>query len=314
MELYISNLEVLYLDKYKTVKDYLCDIKGAEVNPDFNGMFEAYKKKSSQDSRDLGLDSFKKYMYTIPISDNNIAEMSGDVVRKSLNGKSKENIKHLVYCHEFLNLPQPITVAMNIKRHGDLSQALPYAIKDQGSVVSLTAINIAKMFIEDNKQEFQIVCADKCNLPQVRVKHNQFPYGDGAASFTISRTTGQFKIVSWDLHSWHVREENNCEDELIVHIQEQLKHIKEENLNIMPYHVILQNFSSNFIDKIKLDCKGFYFYQREYRNTANLTTSDPYYSLKEMHQKGQIKKGMHILLIFAGSKGTIGTLHLECMQ
>lgn len=44
MELYISNLEVLYLDKYKTVKDYLCDIKGAEVNPDFNGMFEAYKR------------------------------------------------------------------------------------------------------------------------------------------------------------------------------------------------------------------------------------------------------------------------------
>jgi folate-binding Fe-S cluster repair protein YgfZ len=54
-------------------------------------------------------------MYIIPISQKNVVEMSGEVVNKSLEGVSTEDITHLIYCHELLNLPQPITVAMNIK-------------------------------------------------------------------------------------------------------------------------------------------------------------------------------------------------------
>ncbi|CAM4262449.1 hypothetical protein BAMA_04620 [Bacillus manliponensis] len=311
MELFISNLEVLYIEEYQTVTEYLQDLKSEKVNTEFNSMFESYGYVSSIATKSKDLDSFKKHMYIIPVSQRNVVEMSGDVVNKSLEGLSTGDITHLVYCHELLNLPQPITVAMNIKKQGNLSKALPYAIKDQGACVSLTGINIANMFIEED-QKFQIICADKCNSPQNRLNDEGFPYGDGAASFTISKDQGSFKIISWNLHTWYTEEGSNFEKNIQNNIEKYLLDIVAGDSDKIPEYVILQNYSLDIINHLKDKFNNVHFYQRSYRNTANLSTSDPYYSLKELYQEKKMSEGTQVLLIFAGSKGTIGTLLLEC--
>ncbi|PEV50779.1 hypothetical protein COK37_20855 [Bacillus thuringiensis] len=311
MDLFISNLEALYIEEYQTVTEHLQDLKCGAVNSEFNSMFEAYGHVSSVVTKSKALDSFKKHMYIIPISQKNVVEMSGEVVNKSLEGVSTEDITHLIYCHELLNLPQPITVAMNIKKQGNLSRALPYAIKDQGACVSLTGINIANMFIEGH-QKFQIICADKCNLPQNRLNNEGFPYGDGAVSFTISKDHGNFKIISWKLYTWYLEEYDNFEESIKSNIEKYLFDVVKGDSNKIPDYVILQNYSLGIINYLKDKFNNIHFYQRSYRNTANLSTSDPYYSLKELYQENKMSKGKQVLLIFAGSKGTIGALLLEC--
>lgn len=311
MELFISNLEVLYIEEYQTVTEYLKNLKHEEINIEFNSMFKSYSYVSNSATKRQALDSFKKHMYIIPVSQRNIVEMSGDVVNKSLKGLPTEDIKHLIYCHELLNLPQPITVAMNIKKQGELSKALPYAIKDQGACVSLTGINIASMFMEENNK-FQIVCADKCNLPQNRLHTEGFPYGDGAISFTISKIHGSFRVLSWNLHTWYLEEGAAFEKSIEKNIEKQLCKIVEEASNHPPEYVILQNYSLELINNLKNKFNDINFYQRSYRSTANLSTSDPYYSLKELHENTIMSKGTKVLLIFAGAKGAVGTLLLEC--
>ncbi|MBO8162773.1 MAG: hypothetical protein H0Z34_03510 [Brevibacillus sp.] len=248
---------------------------------------------------------------------------SSQLALRLLHGRRNQlaNVDILLYVHESVEASGSVLPALKVKNVLEMKHCLPFSLGFQGSLANLAAVEIAEAFFRAEPIKQVLIVSVDCIVPPFsRRRHDLFPKGDSGAAVLYTVDDGDYRVNGYRVNPYclktppHKWTQLDCQVivqqllRLTVRLLEQLSQCGQLPDWLVPQHLsfpfglALKQVGERYGVRVKL---------RECWGAVNLLGSDPFVTLVQMEQNGEISRGQSVLLLWASIDHGLGAMLLE---
>ncbi|UFJ42451.1 hypothetical protein LOK74_08175 [Brevibacillus humidisoli] len=226
-----------------------------------------------------------------------------------------------LYAHESVEASDSVLPALKIRNILGMRRCLPFSLGFQGSLASLSAMEIADAFIRvESVRRLLLVTVDCIVPPFPRSVHSGYPKGDSAAGILLASGCGDYQVAGYRImphclpkpvQQWDVSDYEEAEQQLI-----QLAAALIDELTggtPRPDWLVVQSVSAAFTAALcqMADSFNITVKLRQGWEQVNLLGSDPIVTLRQMEELGEVWDGQWIVMLWASIDHGLGAVLLR---